>query len=114
MPDFRPGTLARVPFPYTDRAATQHRPAVVIATGLGPDADKLWVLMVTSAENRRWPGDIPVETDHAAIGLPAPSLIRTEKVAVIEASAAEWRGDIGETLLVQVRARLRTHLGIES
>jgi mRNA interferase MazF len=111
MTDFRPGALARVPFPYTDRAARQHRPAVVIANGLGPDADKLWVLMVTSAENPRWPGDIAIEEGHAAVGLPAPSLIRTEKVAVIDAAAAEWRGDIGDALLAQVRATIARHLG---
>ena len=114
MPDFRPGTIARVPFPYTDRAARQYRPAVVIAAGLGPDTDKLWVLMVTSAENHRWPGDIALEDDFAAAGLPAPSLIRTEKVAVIEADAAEWRGDIGPALLARVRVRLATHLGLSA
>jgi site-specific DNA-methyltransferase (adenine-specific) len=35
MPDFRPGSIARVPFSYTNRPARQHGPAVVVATGFG-------------------------------------------------------------------------------
>ena len=95
MPTFKPGTVARVPFPYTDRATRQHRPAIVVSDGgLGPDGAILWVVMVTSAENRRWPGDVSLEHDHAAAGLPGPSLIRTAKIAAIDVGAAEWRGEI--------------------
>jgi mRNA interferase MazF len=36
----------------------------------------LWVLMITSAENRDWPGDVAV-TDLATAGLPAESADET-------------------------------------
>ena len=115
MPDFKPGTLARVPFPYTDRATREHRPAVVVSqVGLGPTGGLLWVVMVTSAENRRWPGDIPVIDGHAHVGLPSPSLIRTAKITAIDAASAEWRGNIGPALLAQVRAFVARHLGFAS
>ena len=44
--------------------------------------------MITSAENRSWPDDVPV-ADLAKAGLPAPSVIRTAKIATIEAGDAE-------------------------
>jgi mRNA interferase MazF len=40
--------------------------------------------MITSAENRGWAGDVPV-SDLALAGLPAPSVIRTAKIATIDA-----------------------------
>ncbi len=108
MTDFSPGALVRVPFPYVDQAKRAYRPAVVVAqvTG-GPTGPLLWVLMVTSAENRRWPGDVALIDDHAAIGLPAPSLIRTAKIATVAAGDAEWRGDIGPIHWAAVSAQLR-------
>ena len=36
-PRLAPGTVVRVPFPYTDAETRQHRPALVIATA-GPEA----------------------------------------------------------------------------
>ena len=111
MTGFSPGAVVRVPFPYTDRAQRQHRPALVVSEGpVGEAAGLLWVLMITSAENRRWPGDIVLD-DHASIGLPAPSVIRTAKIMTIEAAEAEWKGDIGPDRLAAVRALMADHLG---
>lgn len=111
MPIFKPGTVARVPFPYTDRATRQHRPAIVVSDGgIGPDGALLWVVMVTSAEHRRWPGDVSLADDHAAAGLPGPSLIRTAKIATIDTAAAEWRGEITPARLAEVRAAIARHL----
>jgi len=92
MPIFDAWTIVKVPFPYTDRPVRQRRPALVIsaeerdtATGL------LWVLMITSAENRGWPGDVEI-SDLAACGLPVPSIVRTAKVATIDAVDADKLG----------------------
>ncbi len=51
----------------------------------------LWVLMITSAVHRGWPGDIEIERP-AEAGLPAASIVRTAKLATIDASAAERLG----------------------
>jgi mRNA interferase MazF len=88
MPDFKPWDVVKVPFPYTDRPVQQRRPPLVLATHQAGGAKLLWVLMITSAANRAWPGDIPIE-DLAAAGLPAPSILRTAKVATIEAAVAD-------------------------
>jgi mRNA interferase MazF len=92
MATFRPWDVIKVPFPYTDRPVRQYRPALVVATELGAsDQGLLWVLMITSADNRRWRDDVPV-SDLKAAGLPAPSVVRCAKIATIEAKDAERIG----------------------
>jgi mRNA interferase MazF len=109
MPVFEPGQIVRVPFPYSDGVATQHRPALVVACP--GDGFLLWVLMVTSAENRPWPGDVAIP-DHRSCGLPAPSIVRSEKIATIDASKADLRGVVPAGVLAQVRKRLGALLAV--
>ena len=59
--------------------------------------------MITSAENRDWPGDVEIP-DAAAAGLPIPSVIRTAKIATIEVGRAEPRGGVTPETLAAVRA----------
>lgn len=88
MPTFKQGEVIKVPFPHTDRATRQWRPALVVSTGGIEDRHGLlWVAMITSAENRGWPGDIAV-SDLRLGGLPVPSVVRTAKIATIEAADA--------------------------
>lgn len=111
MPIFSPGDLVKVPFPYTDRSTRQRRPAFVAA---GADLQErhglLWVIMVTSAENRGWSDDVPV-LDHKAAGLPIASLIRCAKMATIEAADAEPLGRVSDVETARVMANLRARLG---
>ena len=111
MPGFRRGDVVKVPFPYTDRATRQSRPALVVAAGdLEVAHGLLWVVMITSAENRRWPGDVAI-SDLATAGLPAPSVIRTAKIATIEAADAARLGRVPSALYRQVASRLSGNLG---
>ncbi len=113
MPVFETGAIVRVPFPYTDRDTRQHRPALVVSDGgVGPDGALLWVAMITSAANKHWPDDIAIESDHAQFGLPVPSLIRTAKIATIDASAAEALGVLDAARLEAVREAIAGHLGL--
>jgi mRNA interferase MazF len=83
----------------------------VVAAGELEDAHGLlWVVMITSAENRRWPGDLAI-ADLAMAGLPAPSVIRTAKIATIEASDATKLGRIVAALYRRVASRLSENLG---
>ncbi|HEY0834770.1 MAG TPA: type II toxin-antitoxin system PemK/MazF family toxin [Azospirillum sp.] len=94
MPTFDVWDIVKVPFPYTDRPVRQRRPALVVAAGdLQSHHGLVWVLMITSADNRGWPGDVGV-TDLAAAGLPAPSVVRTAKIAAIDARDAECLGSL--------------------
>ena len=89
---FETWDIVKVPFPYTDRPVRQRRPALVISAGdLQTRHGLLWLVMITSAENRGWAGDATI-SDLAAAGLPAPSIVRPAKIATIEARDAERLG----------------------
>lgn len=112
MPTFRAGDVVKVPFPCTDRDVRQRRPALIVSTApLGGDGQLCWVLMVTSAEHRRWPGDIALGRHYGEAGLPAPSLIRTSKIATVEASRMEPVGRMPNSFMEAVRAELDQALG---
>jgi mRNA interferase MazF len=84
MQTFEQGDIVRVPFPYTDRDTRQRRPALVVSIGTIGEGDVLlWVVMITSAENRAWPGDVPIP-DHTETGLSTPSVVRPTKIATVE------------------------------
>ncbi|MEX2526671.1 MAG: type II toxin-antitoxin system PemK/MazF family toxin [Gemmatimonadota bacterium] len=115
MPAFSQGDVVRVPFPYTDRDTRQHRPALVVSQGgLGDRESLLWVVMITSAGNRPWPGDVSVTDDHEAAGLPVPSLIRSTKIATIDAQHAQRIGRLTSELWDEVASMLNRHLGIDA
>ena len=113
MDGFEGGDVVKVPFPYTDKSTRQSRPALVVSTraALDPHA-LLWVVMITSAENRGWPGDIGV-TGLAAAGLPVPSVIRTAKIATIKATDAARLGQVSAAVLRKVVAELVAMLGLD-
>lgn len=110
MPNFEQGDVIRVPFPYTDKATRQHRPALVVSRGaIGAERNLLWVAMITSAANRAWPDDEEVE-DIAEAGLPAPSVVRPCKIATIEARHAERLGALSPAAIARVLQTLQTYI----
>jgi len=114
MPGFKQGDVVRVPFPYTDRNTRQHRPALVVSNGgIGEDGALLWVVMITSAENRPWANDVRIP-DHGKAGLPAPSVIRPVKIATIEASHAERIGQAPAATRKKVMAVVLSLVGTEA
>ena len=106
MATFSQGDVVKVPFPYTDKSTRQSRPALVVSV---PDLQQghnlIWVVMITSAENRGWPSDVTISA-LARTGLPAPSVIRTAKIATIDASDAIRLGTISAAQLKQVMDRI--------
>jgi mRNA interferase MazF len=106
MATFSQGDVVKVPFPYTDRSTRQARPALVVSLPSLEDAHGLvWVVMITSAENRGWPGDVAI-TALARAGLPAPSVIRPAKIATIDAADATKLGTISAAMIQQVVDRV--------
>lgn len=69
--------VVRVPFPFTDRAASKNRPALVLSDSVAfnTPAGHSVMAMITSEANSPWPLDCPL-TDLSAAGLPAPSKVR--------------------------------------
>ena len=69
--------VVRVPFPFSDRNAGKHRPALVLSEAgrFNTPAGHSVMAMITSAANPAWPLDCPI-VDLAAAGLPSPSKVR--------------------------------------
>lgn len=64
-----------VPVPFTDRATTRRRPALVVSARAFNRHGHSVLAMITSASHQAWPGDTPIR-DLTAAGLKAPSLVR--------------------------------------
>ena len=112
MTRFKQGDVVKVPFPYTDRAARQFRPALVISTGgIEERHGLLWLAMITSAQNRGWIGDVPLQ-DMKRARLPAASIIRTAKIATIDAKDAVKLGTLRPTNLDVVLDSISEELGV--
>lgn len=106
MASFEPGDVIKVPFPYTDRPTRQSRPALVVsAQALEERHGLLWVVMITSAEHRGWPGDVAVR-NLAMAGLPVASVVRTAKIATIESADAQRLGRVSPSQMGLVRQHL--------
>ncbi|KKX34171.1 type II toxin-antitoxin system PemK/MazF family toxin [Rhizobium sp. LC145] len=112
MPIFEQGDVVRVPFPYTDRDTRQRRPALVVSNGpIGENAALLWVVMITSAENRPWLGDVRIP-DHLKAGLPAPSVVRPVKIVTVEAKHVEAVGKVSRQVLDEVLREANAVIGL--
>ena len=122
IPGTRPGmtkTLDRfdafdivvVPFPYADRLAEKRRPALVISNRKLEPFGLIWVTMITSADNAPWSCDVTI-ANLARAGLPAPSVVRTAKIACIEPARIERRaGRLDKATAKAVAQKLKGFLG---
>jgi len=95
-----------------DRLASIDQPASFLTAGFGEHAQFLWVVMITSAENRRWPGDHDIGPNYRDVGLPAPSIIRPTKIATIESRDASPIGRIPRNLLRRVQETISRNLAL--
>lgn len=73
----------------------------------------LWVLMITSAENRPWPGDVHLGSRFGEAGLPDPSVVRTAKIANVELRGASRLGHLPADLMASVMAEIRSILCLD-
>jgi mRNA interferase MazF len=111
MAIFEVWDIVKVPFPYTDRPVRQRRPALVVAAGeIEAAHGLLWLVMITSAENRGWPDDVSISDLHTA-GLPAPSIVRAAKIATADARDAQRLGTLPVADREAVGSPLRGILG---
>jgi mRNA interferase MazF len=100
-----------VPFPYADRLAEKRRPALVISNQRLAPFGVIWVAMITSAENAPWSCDVAL-ADLVRAGLPAPSVVRTAKIACIEPARIERRaGHLDKATARKVTQKLRAFWG---
>jgi mRNA interferase MazF len=108
---YDPFDIVAVPFPYADRLAEKRRPALVISNRKLAVHGLIWVAMITSADNEAWSSDVAI-ADLKRAGLPAPSVVRSAKVACIEPGRIDRRvGRLGKAEARMVGQRLRGYLG---
>lgn len=105
------GDIVWVPFPFVEVPRMRERPALVVSVQ-SPAARMrlLWVLMITSAANKGWRGDVSLEGRFAECGLSVPCVVRTAKISTVEVSRTRKSGALPADLLAEVRAELARHL----
>jgi mRNA interferase MazF len=100
-----------VPFPYADRLAEKRRPALVVSSPKLSHLGLVWVAMITTAESGHWPSDVVV-SDLGRAGLPAPSVVRTAKIACIDPARIDRRlGKLDKAAARNVSQQIRAFLG---
>lgn len=82
---FDPFDVVVVPFPFTDKASSKRRPALVISSkSFNDNHDQLILAMITTAKNSRWHSDIML-ADWKAAQLNVPCKVRF-KLFTLDAS----------------------------
>lgn len=94
-----------VPFPFTDRATTKRRPALVLSRDRFNRHGHSVLAMITSASHEPWPGDTPL-VDLDAAGLKAASLVRLKLFTIDNRFIARRAG----TLDAADRAAVSKHM----
>jgi mRNA interferase MazF len=76
-------SVVAVPFPFTDRARTKRRPALVLSSA--PEFNNVIghsvMAMITSAKNSAWPLDVEIK-DLKQAGLPSASIVRMKPFTI--------------------------------
>lgn len=103
---FKPFDIVAAPFPYVERPVLKRRPCLIV--GEPDDTGLVWVIMITSAKNEAWQDDIEIENLTLA-GLKAESVIRTAKIATVEANALKHVGHLDEQTKKRVSKKLMKH-----
>jgi mRNA interferase MazF len=112
MSVFRRWDIVKIPYPLKEQPVRARRPALVIVAGdIFKNHGLLWVVMITSARNRGWPGDIDVEGLSAA-GIGVPSIIRTAKIMTVEGRDADVIGALLGTERKKVSEQVFANMGL--
>jgi mRNA interferase MazF len=97
-----------VPFPFTDKATTKRRPALILsdAQAFNQRVGQAVMAMITSAKDSDWPLDIEIQ-DLDSAGLPSPSMIRMKLFTLDEKLIIRKAGELAGPDQAKVKAALR-------
>lgn len=101
-----------VPFPFTDRAQSKRRPALILSDTprFGSLIGHSVMAMITSARNAPWPLDVPIQ-DLGSAGLSAPSVVRMKLFTLDHRFVLARKGTLSANDRAAVEQALRTLLG---
>jgi mRNA interferase MazF len=92
--DYERFDVVIVPFPFTDKAQTKRRPALILSQrAFGRKAGHSIMAMITSANNPPWPLDVAI-ADLDAAGLPAASVVRMKLFTLDHRFILDKRGKL--------------------
>ncbi len=97
-----------VPFPFTDRAATKKRPALIIsdATAFNKSTFKSVMAMITTASHSPWALDVPI-MDLASAGVKAKSIVRMKLFTLDDALVIKKIGKLALSDLDNIKKSLQ-------
>lgn len=108
MPTFDAFDVVVVPFPFTDRATSKKRPALVLSDGedFNRPVGQAVLAMITSAKNSDWPFDVEIQ-DLDAAGLPSASIVRLKLFTLDQQLILRKAGSLADPDRVEVSEALR-------
>ena len=98
-----------VPFPFSDRARTKRRPALVLSRKSFNVSGQIVLAMITTKAHHPWPGDVEI-TDTAAAGLPLPCIVRLKLFTLDTRLLLRRIGALSAFDRRHVSAALKAHL----
>lgn len=101
-----PWQVVVVPFPFTDRATTKRRPALVLSASAFNRHGHSVLAMITSASHQPWPGDTLL-SDLESAGLKTPSLVRLKLFTLDNRFIARSIGTLAARDTTAVAAEVR-------
>lgn len=98
-----------VPFPFTDRAATKRRPAVVLSSAeeFNGNAEHLAMAMITTATDAAWPLDIAIK-DLKSAGLNVECTVRFKLFTLDQRLVLRKAGSLGAADRKRISAAMKT------
>lgn len=104
---YDPFDVVVVPFPFSDRAASKRRPALVLSSRpFNAAHDQIVLAMITSSRADPWPSDVPL-ADWRAAGLTVPCHVRAKVFTLDTALVLRRVGRLTDGDINAVRAALR-------
>jgi mRNA interferase MazF len=107
---YKPFSVVTVPFPFTDREQTKHRPALVLShINHQHETNHITLLMITSAKQSFWNSDYSI-TDLKSTGLHSPSIVRQKLFTIDSRLVIEDIGILSLHDIKNVKRHLHEHL----
>lgn len=104
-----------VPFPFTDRATTKRRPALVVSDcqAFNQPVGQAVLAMITSAKHSDWPLDVDIQ-DLDAAGLPSASIVRMKLFTLDQQLILRKAGALEQADRLSVQQALQRLLSLEN